>query len=125
MITTSSINKRKSNVKKILVLINTELSKINYAIDHIYLKDKNDQGPISKDLGFSIEYVANRDSQYHTALKCLYYKDLSGMSNRSYQTFRKGIALGPNISPLGYSKREKLPWVQYLCQQVSLLFSFI
>jgi len=103
----SSINRKKSNVKRILVLINNQLSKINYAFDYVYIKETNEQGPepMNRDLDFSIEYVANRESQYHTALKCLYYKDLSGMSDRCYQAFRKGMALGPRLSPLGYLKR--------------------
>ncbi len=49
---------------------------------------------------FSIEYESCRDSQYHTALKCLYYKDLSGMNAKSYNVFRLGIGLGPKLSPI-------------------------
>jgi hypothetical protein len=102
----ASINKRKANVKKILLLINNELSKINYAFDHVYIKDKNDHN-MDVGLNFSIEYLACRESQYHTALKCLYFKDLAGMSDRNYKIFRKGMALGPKISPLGYLHRKR------------------
>jgi len=44
-------------------------------------------------------------SAYHTALKCLYYKDLAGMSDKAYSIFRKGPALNSEISPLNRLKR--------------------
>ncbi len=87
--------------------INNELSKINYALDHVYIKDKNYHN-MDVDLSFLIEYLASRESQesqYHTALKSLYFKDLVGMSDRNYEIFRKDMALGPKSSPLGYLHR--------------------
>ncbi len=71
----STIHRRKSNVKKILALINTEISKIGYESEQIYIKDKNGLHRVNED--FSIEYVDKSDSRYHTALKCLYYKTLA------------------------------------------------
>jgi len=54
---------------------------------------------------FSIEYESSRDSQYNTALKCLYYKDLSGMNDKSYHVFRLGTGLVPKLSPISWLKR--------------------
>ena len=98
----STIHRRKANVKHMLALINTEISKIGYEFEQIYIRDKNLH---QVNEYFSIEYVDKRESRYHTALKCLYYKDLSGMSDRSYHIFRDGMALGSKIAPLCYLKR--------------------
>ncbi len=99
----TTIAKRKGYIKRVLILINKELVKIGYAFDHIYIVEKNNENTAIEQ--FYVEYGDKRESQYHTALKCLYYKDLSGMSYRNYSIFRKGMALGSKIAPLHCLKR--------------------
>jgi hypothetical protein len=101
-----TVTKRKANIKRILILITKELVKIGFVFDNIVIIETSNQD-IANDR-FSIEYTDKRDSQYHTALKCLYYKDLSGMSDRNYQIFRKGMALGSKIQPLHYLRRIRI-----------------
>ena len=100
----STVQRRKLKVKSILTVINAELSKIGYRFDEIYILEKSDNQRDHFD--FIIEYGEKKKySAYHTALKCLYYKDLAGMSDKAYSIFRKGLALNSEISPLNRLKR--------------------
>lgn len=99
-----TIQRRKAKIKSILTVIDAELSKIGYKFDEIYILEKANYRLENSD--FIVQYrEKKRDSQYHTDLKCLYYKDLAGMSDKAYSIFRKGISLNSKISPLSRLKR--------------------
>lgn len=96
--------RRKEQTRQILNKINMELSKINYSFDQIYIIEKDTDSSDQVE-NFLIEYVDKRDSRYHTALKCLYYKDLCGISDSNYNKFRAGMALGSKLASLCSLKR--------------------
>ena len=98
-----TIYRRKEQATRILTAINNELSKISYVIDQIFVADKDD--PQRFQNNFSIEFIDRKNSSHHTALKCLYYKDLSEMSDLSYEKFRKGMSLGQRMTSIVHLKR--------------------
>ncbi len=102
-----NVNKLKKKINSVFRNINTDLNKIGFGIGGCIYIVENNQNSVSTD--FTIKFKTNLDFPVHAieAEKCLYIKDKSNLTDKSYSLFRKGMNLKDRASSLYSIKKQR------------------